>query len=408
MSSTLSIIQPLTPHNSTCGYCSPPGQRSVAKSNYHSAELSADRLSCMAYQGMIDRGWRRSGTYCYKPDMKRSCCPQYTIRLDALEFKPSKSQRKLINRFNRFIFHGDEKEPSTGSGNKKQAKKEAPFALTVDLHASESRTIQDGSVKHKFEVTLEHSSFTEEKFDLFEIYQKDIHHEDDKDPDGFNRFLVETPLHYEAIPYPGTKPDHLPSEYGSYHQLYRLDGELIAMGIIDILPHCVSSVYFMYNSTWERFSLGRLSALREISLAREIHDAGVPNMQFLYMGFYIHSCPKMRYKGEYSPSFLADPEDYSWHPLGQCKTLLDNHRFACFTHPEHSLTEVYKGPADGTDIPPEGLDEVQCFDSIHQNKIVTKSITDSYQWRVAHMRKRIITTVNGLGLPLAKEIIFYV
>ena len=35
---------------------------------------------------------------------------------------------------------------------------------------------------------------TEEKFELFEIYQKNIHHEDDKDPDGFDRFLVESPL----------------------------------------------------------------------------------------------------------------------------------------------------------------------------------------------------------------------
>ena len=36
------------------------------------------------YQGMIDRGWRRSGLYCYKPDLKRSCCPQYTIKYAAL------------------------------------------------------------------------------------------------------------------------------------------------------------------------------------------------------------------------------------------------------------------------------------------------------------------------------------
>ena len=65
---------------------------------------------------MLDRGWRRSGTYCYKPDMKRTCCPQYTIksvdsrrpdmlwyliglpRLEALKFRPSASQRKLLNR----------------------------------------------------------------------------------------------------------------------------------------------------------------------------------------------------------------------------------------------------------------------------------------------------------------------
>ena len=79
--------------------------------------LKGDRK---VYQTMIDRGWRRSGLYCYKPDLKRSCCPQYTIkcvcrcrrvlqahdrrlgplcRLDASQFKVSKSQRKLVNRW---------------------------------------------------------------------------------------------------------------------------------------------------------------------------------------------------------------------------------------------------------------------------------------------------------------------
>jgi arginine-tRNA-protein transferase len=73
---------------------------------------------------MADRGWRRSGTYCYKPDLLRSCCPQYTIRyvrplratrlevtrrrrLDALAFEPSRSQRKALYRFNRVIEEGE-------------------------------------------------------------------------------------------------------------------------------------------------------------------------------------------------------------------------------------------------------------------------------------------------------------
>lgn len=30
------------------------------------------------------------------------------------------------------------------------------------------------------------------------------------------------------------------------------------MGVIDILPACVSSVYFMYDATWARFSLGKV------------------------------------------------------------------------------------------------------------------------------------------------------
>lgn len=36
--------------------------------------------------------------------------------------------------------------------------------------------------------------------------------------------------------------------YGSFHQQYWLDDDkLIAVGVIDILPKCVSSVYFFYD-----------------------------------------------------------------------------------------------------------------------------------------------------------------
>lgn len=52
----------------------------------------------------------------------------------------------------------------------------------------------------------------------------------------------------------------------------------------------------------------------------------------------------MRYKGEYSPSYLADPQDYTWHPFEECKILLDRHHYACFTHPEKSLDAPFKGP----------------------------------------------------------------
>jgi arginyl-tRNA---protein transferase len=61
-----------------------------------------------------------------------------------------------------------------------------------------------------------------------------------------------------AIPYSLRRPEHLPAEYGSYHQMYRLDGKLIAMGVIDILPYCVSSVYFIYDGAWQKFSFGKV------------------------------------------------------------------------------------------------------------------------------------------------------
>ncbi len=122
--------------------------------------------------------------------------------------------------------------------------------------------------------------------------------------DCYTAFEVFIVYQREAIPYTSPPAKHLPLEYGAYHQLYRLDGKLIAMAVIDILPNCVSSVYFMYNAEWERFSLGKvctspgltkwillisrqLSALRELALTKEIREAGAPGMQYLYMGKHI-------------------------------------------------------------------------------------------------------------------------
>ena len=75
-----SAVVPYGPFAHSCGYCSPAGERSAAKSSVNAATLDALRLTCDVYQKMIDRGWRRSGTYCYKPDLRASCCPQYTIK----------------------------------------------------------------------------------------------------------------------------------------------------------------------------------------------------------------------------------------------------------------------------------------------------------------------------------------
>lgn len=81
------------------------------------------------------------------------------------------------------------------------------------------------------------------------------------------------------------------------------------MGVIDILPSCVSSVYFMWEKEFENYSLGKvrslshcrytqelivssqLSAMREVALAREIAEAGAEGMGYLYMGLYTSTCP---------------------------------------------------------------------------------------------------------------------
>ena len=117
--------------------------------------------------------------------------------------------------------------------------------------------------------------------------------------------------------------------YGSFHQQYWLDGKIIAVGVIDILPYCVSSVYLYYDPDYSFLSLGVYSALREIAFTRQLHEK-TPQLSYYYMGFYIHSCPKMRYKGEYRPSDLLCPETYVWVPIEQCLPSLDNSKYCRF------------------------------------------------------------------------------
>lgn len=55
--------------------------------------------------------------------------------------------------------------------------------------------------------------------------------------------------------------------FGSFHHQYWLDGKLVAVGVIDILPRCVSSVYLYYDPDYSYMSLGTYSALRYIQPA---------------------------------------------------------------------------------------------------------------------------------------------
>ena len=53
---------------SDCGYCK-------SESSKLSHGMWAHRMSCQTYEELLDRGWRRSGMYCYKPLMDKTCCP---------------------------------------------------------------------------------------------------------------------------------------------------------------------------------------------------------------------------------------------------------------------------------------------------------------------------------------------
>ncbi|XP_034886303.1 arginyl-tRNA--protein transferase 1 isoform X2 [Mirounga leonina] len=444
-----------------CGYCK---NESGSRSN----GMWAHSMTVQDYQDLIDRGWRRSGKYVYKPVMNQTCCPQYTIRCRPLQFQPSKSHKKVLKKMLKFLAKGEiskgncEDEPmepsmeetvagdfalinkldiqcdlktlsddlkeSFESEEKKKGKspkKEESKELIQSQHIEEKlgsgepshpikmhmvpkpgkgadlskppcrkakeirkerkrlklmqqnpagelegfqaqgeppslfppkanksnqpKSLEDlifeslpENASHKLEVRLVPVSFEDpefkssfsQSFSLYVKYQMAIH-QDPPDECGkteFTRFLCSSPLEAE-------NPPHGPDcGYGSFHQQYWLDGRIIAVGVIDILPSCVSSVYLYYDPDYSFLSLGVYSALREIGFTRQLHQK-TSQLSYYYMGFYIHSCPKMKYKGQYRPSDLLCPETYVWVPIEQCLSSLDNSKYCRFNQDPEAVDE---------------------------------------------------------------------
>ncbi|XP_060027130.1 arginyl-tRNA--protein transferase 1 isoform X2 [Erinaceus europaeus] len=480
-----------------CGYCGSAAGKA-------SCGMWAHSLTVQDYQDLIDRGWRRSGKYVYKPVMNQTCCPQYTIRCQPLEFQPSKSHKKVLKKMLRFLAKGDiskgnskdepmepitedavagdfalinkldiqcdlkaltddlqaslqNEEKRKGRSCKKEDSKELihpqdieeklgsgepshsvklpagpkpgkgadlskpPCRKAKEIRkerkrlklmqqnpagapeppslfppktnkANQPKSLEDfifeslpADAPHKLEVRLVRSSppssqfkaTFQESFQVYKRYQMVIHedppdkptvsqvrlvpvsfedpefkssfnqsfslyvkyqmaiHQDPPDECGkteFTRFLCNSPL--EA----GSLPDGPDCGYGSFHQQYWLDGKIIAVGVIDILPYCVSSVYLYYDPDYSFLSLGVYSALREIAFTRQLHQKSAP-LSYYYMGFYIHSCPKMRYKGGYRPSDLLCPETYVWVPIEQCLPSLENSKYCRLNQDPEAVDE---------------------------------------------------------------------
>ncbi|XP_014237021.1 arginyl-tRNA--protein transferase 1 [Trichogramma pretiosum] len=421
---------------SRCGYCQSPNTS-------YSHGMTTERLTVQQYQTLIDRGWRRSGYYCYKPTMDITCCPHYTIRCSALEFKMSRSQKKILKRMIKFLngeLSVDEQKTSqntcdhdivrcmdvpnqleitkeikpsalnmeiaslseenssriNSAGNNPELKvsvenKECLDSKTIKEESSEikhdlkktsvsesgmilqrkaklirierkrnkllaqgktedeikvimlqkknqnvGKTLEDyfneiSNCKNKLELKLvrtspksdDYKNTSRESFEVYKKYQSMIH--EDKlsklTYDKYSRFLVTSPLR-DTMP-----ENNLPQGYGSFHEQYWYNGNLIAVAVLDILPFCISSVYFFYDPAYSFLTLGTFSSLREVLLTQQLNKYQ-PSLKYYYMGYYIHSCPKMRYKAKIKPAKLLCPESYTWCDIDKCLPKLDVSKYS--------------------------------------------------------------------------------
>jgi arginine-tRNA-protein transferase len=94
----------------------------------------------------------------------------------------------------------------------------------------------------------------------------------------------------------------------SLEMVYRAAGRVIAVGIIDVCPHALSSVYFFFDPAEHRRSLGTFGALCEIE---ECRRRGRP---YWYVGYYVRDCRRMNYKAGFRPCELLG-EDGVWRPM---------------------------------------------------------------------------------------------
>jgi arginyl-tRNA---protein transferase len=109
--------------------------------------------------------------------------------------------------------------------------------------------------------------------------------------------------------------------------------------VVDILPRGLSSVYLFYDPSFSQYlvPLGTYSSLREITWTRDV--ARLPNY---YLGYYIHSNTKMRYKANFKPSQLLCPETYQWVPANIAQERIER------LSPQHHCCRLVPLTADQT------------------------------------------------------------
>jgi arginyl-tRNA--protein-N-Asp/Glu arginylyltransferase len=153
---------------------------------------------------------------------------------------------------------------------------------------------QRRSVKRNGDLVVTHHEpvATEEKYALYQKYVHKWHDRLDNDsPSAMEAFLYDSPL-----------ATTIEFEYRD------ASSRLLAVGICDLCPRSLSSVYFYFDPDDSRRGLGTFGAMRELAFAAE---NGLP---YYYLGYWVNECAAMSYKRSYRPNEILQP-DGVWRPL---------------------------------------------------------------------------------------------
>lgn len=200
----------------------------------------------VVFEALLNAGFRRSGNVVYRPVCPgcRACRP---LRIDVSAFKPSASQRRVLR-------------------------------ANADLSISIGRP-----------------DLTPEKSDLYARYLA-----------GQHERVPSTPEDNTESPLERLREFLYNSPVTTLEMTYRApDGALLAVGICDLTPTILSSVYFYWDPDHRKRSLGILGALWEIETARR------NGQRFYHLGYWVENAPTMHYKAQLADHELLQ-DDGSW------------------------------------------------------------------------------------------------
>ncbi len=158
---------------------------------------------------VIKRGWRRFGKFYFHP-VCEGCYECKSLRIDANNFTPTKSQKKSQNR------------------NKDT------------------------------QIVIQKPSMTKDHIELYNRY-----HQHKQGSNGWRYKAISFREYYENF-VDGA------GDFGR-EVLYYRDDKLIGVDLIDIIDDGISSIYCYYDPEYSRYSLGTFSLLYQVELARQMH-----------------------------------------------------------------------------------------------------------------------------------------
>jgi len=135
-----------------------------------------------------------------------------------------------------------------------------------------------GKKNQDLQVIVSEPRVTQEFIDLYLRYQEQRHDDSSLEPEGFENFFCRSGVDTQFMEYRDSR------------------GVLLGLGLVDLFPNSISSVYFVFDPLESRRSLGIYSLYREVELVRKLGKG------YLHLGFWVPGSPKWNTKGVCIPT----------------------------------------------------------------------------------------------------------